>query len=73
MIRGLIQVSPQYRPNSEQILKMKMITSRLHLLPQYEEIVDESTKEEKEKDEDKLLDTIRVPKNLSKLTQNLPK
>jgi hypothetical protein len=32
MIKGLLQVSPNFRPSCDQILKMKMIQKRIELI-----------------------------------------
>lgn len=65
MVRLLLQVSPNLRPTCEKILKMPMIVNKIEkLIPDI--LIDDA-------DQNILLQTIRVPKNLMFLTDKLPK
>jgi NIMA (never in mitosis gene a)-related kinase len=70
MIKTLLQVEPAIRPTCDQILQMDSIKKRMGLLknlPSDEVQIDESLLNLN------LLNTIKLPKNLSHLTKDLPK
>jgi NIMA (never in mitosis gene a)-related kinase len=62
IIRLLIQVSPESRPSCDQILKHPMIQKRIEYFKNYSD----------ENEDQSLLQTIRIPKNLLFLSDKLP-
>lgn len=64
LVKSLIQVAPQLRPNCDKILEMPSIKKRVERYFPEEQFYDSQTS---------LLNTIRVPKNLLYLTDRLPK
>jgi len=63
ILKGLLQVQPENRPNCEQILKNPIIVNRIENKFKTHEDVEDSN----------LLQTIRIPKNLLFLGERLPK
>lgn len=63
MIKTLLQVSPQLRPSAEQILQSSLVKKHFS-----EKLVQIELTEKSE-----LMNTIKVPKNLTMLTEQLPK
>lgn len=65
LVKSLVQVSPQLRPNCDKILDMPSVKKRIDkLFPEEDQFYNSQTD---------LLNTIRVPKNLLYLTDRLPK
>lgn len=64
MVKTLLQVSPHMRPDSEKILLLPSVVSRLH---------EKIAPMEYENNSTELLKTIKIPKNLCLLTDQLPK
>jgi len=63
ILKGLLQVQPENRPNCEQLLKNPIIINRIENKLKTNEDVEDSN----------LLQTIRIPKNLLFLGDRLPK
>lgn len=63
IIKAMLKVSPSKRPSGKQILNTNIISSRLNTL----------FPNELNDNEDKLLQTIYIPKKLTYLTERLPK
>jgi NIMA (never in mitosis gene a)-related kinase len=68
VVKVLLQVSPEKRPSCEQILKSNVIKERIDYFKEIEGI-----KDDEDVDENNLLKTIRIPKNLLFLSDKLPK
>ena len=68
VVKILLQVSPEKRPSCEQILKSPIIKERIDYFKEIEGI-----KDDEDVDENNLLKTIRIPKNLLFLSDKLPK
>ena len=76
----MLSTDSKLRPSAEAILDLDIVKKKINkLFPQEEmEMDDEVVIEEDEEDEDKknqngLLQTIRVPNNLAQLTKRLPR
>lgn len=63
MIKSLLQVSPQLRPSAEQILQSSLVKKHFT-----DKLIQMELTEKSE-----LMNTIKVPKNLTMLTEQLPK
>ena len=65
MISSLLQIDPKKRPSAEQILHMPVFIAKYneHKYNTPADLTDPAT----------LLGTIKIPKNLSLLTERLPK
>jgi len=70
MIKSLLQVQPNLRPTSDQILKMDIVKKRNYLLTKQSASLMDT---HEDLDNVSLLNTIKVPKNLAQLTKNLPR
>ena len=68
VVKILLQVSPEKRPSCEQILKSSIIRERIDYFKEIEGINNDESG-----DENNLLKTIRIPKNLLFLSDKLPK
>ena len=68
VVKILLQVNSDKRPSCEQILKSHIIKGRIDYFKEIEGI-----KEDEDVDENNLLKTIRIPKNLLFLSDKLPK
>lgn len=64
IVRLLLQVQPENRPNCDQILKHPYIIKRTDMLKSFQDDV--------QNENQNLLQTIRIPKNLLVLTERLP-
>ena len=73
LIKSMIVVKPDLRPSAEQILQSRDVAQAMH---QYHIIDPESMTQRpvsQEANEDELLKTIHMPRNLKKLEQRLPR
>ena len=71
VIRSMLVVEANRRPSVGQILESSSVQKRLHLLPS--DILDYYTNhQQKTKDPSPVINTIKVPRNLLMLKENLP-
>ncbi len=76
MIKTLLQVQSNLRPSCDQILAMDVVKKRVALLKQLQQSYGgeyQMQGGDDDLDNMNLLNTIKVPKNLTQLTKNLPK
>lgn len=72
MIKTLLQVGSAARPTCDAILKMDIIKKRMGAIQKNEKI-DTYVADFEEDDDMNLLNTIKVPRNLTQLTNRLPR